>query len=149
MWALTSFVFAFKSDSVGDFRTYGFSNSAVSYVAKGEFVSIGSETNKLISKFEEAEFSPTVASPITREFFSVKGRIITLGKGNIQVFEYEDTTTLLNEVSTFRESANTRIGSWKKDVHLYKNENLIVFYMGQSKGILESLKNIFGKEVVL
>lgn len=146
-WALTSFVFA--SNTIPLNNSFATNNDLPDYVQKGEVVEVGSGTMVLMSKLKNLGFDPNVVSPINREFFSVEGRIITLDKSNIKVFEYEEGVTLTEDVMLFRDSANTSYGSWKKDVNIYTNENLIIFYMGESKSILESLESIFGSSMVL
>jgi hypothetical protein len=149
MWALTSFVFASKTELNNNNYKIDSENSSVSYVQRGEVVKTGVETSKMIKKISNYGFSPEVVANINREFFSAEGQIITLGNSNIKVFEYRDNAKLLEEVNSFRESASTPFGSWKKNVHLYRDDNLIVFYMGNEKGIIESLDGIFIESVVL
>ncbi len=149
LWALTSIFFIMKKDPFRNVSSVYASDREESYDFEESVLNVGPNTEKLIEEIVKTGLDPVVARNIKREFFSVEGKIIALSKDNIHVFEYKDGTTLLNEVHSFRESANTPSGSWKKDVHLFKDENLIVFYKGEKKSILNSLQSIFGEEVVL
>lgn len=112
-------------------------------------VKVGPKTNALILDLENIGLDPISVSNITRDFFSAEGKMITLDGDNIQVFEYADSLAATGELFLFQKSAQTRRGSWKKNVHLYANVNLIIFYMGERKNIIDSLNSIFGKPIML
>ena len=124
-------------------------NSETAYSLDDKKNSIGPETYKLIRKIEQMGLNPLVVGKSQRTFFSVEGRVVALSGDNIKVYEYPNNMGASAEVSNFQESAKTRMGSWKKTVHLYAKGNIIVFYMGERKKIIDPLMQIFGKAVAV
>ena len=110
---------------------------------------VGQATKNIIGKIKITGFNPVVVANVKRNFFSSPGQIMTLGGDNIEVFEYSDNGTALADISLFKKSSETRIGSWKKNINLYESENLIVFYMGQNNKIINLLNDVLGQRFVL
>lgn len=105
-------------------------------------------TNKLLTDLRNLGGHPVIVSSVTRDFFTGKGTLVTLNKDNFSVFEYTDEATALAEIETFRKSAHTT-RQWKRKVHLYTTGNLIVFYMGIQKPVIQALHEAVGDELVL
>lgn len=148
-WIGTSVLFVSATLSSFEKPYIAYASEGAASQASGEGISVGRDTQKLIARIEETGLYPMPIRDVTRDFFSVTGKIIALDKDNVSVFKYKDSATALPEVSTFQKSAGTRAGSWKKGVHLYAQDNLIVFYMGDRQSIMHSLNSIFKQSVVL
>lgn len=147
LWFLTSLIHFFTSDLFvsGDTAFAGIGSSKA--ITENSLLNIGPGTESLISNIKSKGFNPEVVANNSRAFFSVEGKMITFADSNIKVYEYTDTNVLLTDVEAFKKSAKTQYGSWKKDVHLYNNEKVIVFYMGESKEIKDVLNSVFGSEI--
>ncbi len=150
LWALTSLFQISKTSIFGNFAGASTTDSGKVSVWGGYGVlNAGPATDALIEDLKTYNLNPEIVGNNTRAFFSVEGKMITLASSNIKVYEYENSDTLISEVEEFKKSAKTPYGAWKKDVHLYNNEKVIVFYLGEVKEIKDALNAIFGNEVVM
>jgi len=107
------------------------------------------KTRDLVDDLQKEGYSANAVSEIERNFFSVPGVIVTLDGDNIKVFEYRDKLSAEVDTLLFSESAKTKYYAWRKDVNLYLKDNLIIFYTGSRKGVLEVLKNTVGEPMKL
>ncbi|MDB5204094.1 MAG: hypothetical protein JWP09_122 [Candidatus Taylorbacteria bacterium] len=147
LWLLTSILHFFTSGIFGAGNTAFAGTASGSLLSQNSLLNIGPGTEALMNDLKNKNLDPEIVANNTRAFFSVEGKMITLASGNIKVYEYTDNNILLNEVEAFKENSKTPYGSWKKDVHLYNNAKVIVFYMGEDKEIKDTLNTIFGSEV--
>lgn len=102
-------------------------------------IEVSEETQNLMNDLNKEGLAPVAVSPITRDFFSVEGKILTAGKDNIHVFEYPNKGQAELEASFFKRSSETRRGEWKKGVNLFLRNNLIIFYAGEKEPIIKAL----------
>jgi hypothetical protein len=79
---------------------------------------------------------------INRSEFSAGGRVITLARNNIQVFEYDRAALATAEAEKFAEGYRQEAtrNSWQKTVHLYARGSMLIFYMGDDEKILKALQ---------
>jgi len=110
---------------------------------------VGPKTSELMANLQNEGLAPKATVNIQRDFFSAMGIIVTLNGDNIKVFEYKDPATAAADVLAFQKSAETKMYAWRKTVHLYLKDNIIVFYMGSRRNILDALKNRVGEPVLL
>lgn len=105
-------------------------------------ISVGPATSNFMQLLTDNNFVPVVFKKITRHPFTGDGRMVILNRDNIQIFEYIDHHMAVKDALLFAEKYST--GSqklvWKKNMHVYVNDNLVIFYMGTEKTILESLE---------
>jgi len=96
---------------------------------------------QLIQKFQNNDLNPTLAEPVTRPHLSGSGETIIVNGDSLQVFQYSATGTALEEASALvqRYADGTKSTLWKKEIHIYANDNMVVFYLGTNKNILNSL----------
>lgn len=106
-------------------------------------------TEDLMNRLEKEGYAPSIASEIERNFFSVPGVIVTLDGDNIKVFEHKDNLSAEVDALLFSESAGTDYYAWRKKVNLYLKDNIVVFYMGSRKSVLDALKNTVGEPIKL
>lgn len=149
LWALTSLFQISKTNFFGNFAGASTLSSENTSIIWDRTIRIGHATENLLDGLKTQNLNPEVVGNNTRAFFSVEGKMITLASSNIKVYEYTNSDTLINEVEEFKKSAKTPYGAWKKDVHLYNNDKVIVFYLGEVKEIKDALNAIFGNEVVM
>lgn len=152
-WVLVTFLSMYKVISFQNFSVVHSSNnlssSNVVYAANVPKMIVGPNTEDIIKKITATGLNPIVVGPIMRGTFSVEGKIVTLGGDNINIYEYANSNIASDEVVSFQLSSETSAGSWKKEVYLYSKDNIIVFYMGEKKNIINSLNTIFGQSVPL
>ena len=109
-------------------------------------IALGPETELFVQKLKDNGHKPMSVAVVKRKPFTVEGRLITLDGDNIQVFEYLDYKSAANDASILADKyiSSTRSSTWKKDMHIYLNDKLVVFYMGHKKGIMDSLEKNAG-----
>lgn len=86
---------------------------------------------------------------VTQPFFSVKGKVITVNGGDIQVFEYADATSADTEATSISpdgSSIGTSMVGWVAPPHFYKAGKLIVLYVGESEDVMDVLENVLGQQ---
>lgn len=86
---------------------------------------------------------------VRQPFFLVSGRIVKVNKENIQVFEYSNPATAESQAQLVSADGRT-IGnskpSWMATPHFFKNQKLIVIYIGDDKTILRILQGALGDQ---
>ncbi len=96
---------------------------------------------QLIEGLQKNGISPLLGQEVTRPHISVVGETIMLGGDNIQVFQYEDATTAISEATKLvnRYATGTRSILWKNKIHVYANNSIVIFYLGDNQSILGAL----------
>ncbi len=97
----------------------------------------------LIDNLRTAGATVEPAGEVSQPFFSVKGQMITVNGGNVQVFEYADAAAADAEaalVSPDGGSVGTSMMTWVATPHFYKKGKLIVLYVGDSTDVTDGLK---------
>ena len=106
----------------------------------------GLQTTLLMQRLLGTSSPPVAPAHVTRSPFTVDGKVIALEGDNIQVFEYADHDSAMKDAlilaGKFAPSATRPI--WKKDMHVYVNDKLAIFYMGHSDLVMNSLKQNAG-----
>ncbi len=103
----------------------------------------------LIDNLRAAGATVEPAGEITQPFFSVKGQIITVNGGSVQVFEYTDTASADAEaalVSPDGSSVGTTMIGWVAAPHFYRAGKLIVLYVGDSTAVTGALEAALGPQ---
>lgn len=105
---------------------------------------IGSATSQFIKRLSNSDMVPRAVKNITHKTLTVKGNLITLGNDNIQIFEYGDASSAQLEAAALskRYMSSSRSLAWKKDMHIYVDSTLVIFYMGNRENVLDSLNHI-------
>ncbi|MDQ2933126.1 MAG: hypothetical protein M3Q80_01975 [bacterium] len=108
-------------------------------------VEIGTATTGFIHELGVTDLQ--LAKNITRKKFSAPGTLLTLENDNIQVFEYTDgeiASADLEKLVEYYYSDKAADLDWKDSVHIYRKDNLVIFYMGANKEILTVLNSFAG-----
>ena len=110
---------------------------------------LGPATSDMIQKLENVGFKPVVVDSVNRRQFSVSGRLIALGGDSFQAFEYPDHISALQAVSSLasRYSLSTKSVSWKRQVHLYVNGNIAIYYFGSRESTVGILGQYAGLSI--
>ncbi len=89
------------------------------------------------------------AGRISQPFFSVRGRVITVGGERVHVFQYaraEDAERDAGRVSQTGASVGTSMMSWMAPPHFYKAGRLIVLYVGSDTSTTRALERALGPQ---
>ncbi len=103
----------------------------------------------LIDNLRAAGATVEPAGEISQPFFSVRGRVITVNGGDVQVFEYADAATADAEaalVSPDGSSVGTSMVSWVAPPHFYKEGKLIVLYVGDDTAVVSALEAVLSPQ---
>ena len=105
-------------------------------------VSSSPGTEKFVQELKTAGFSPVIVKKIRRfPRLAVEGRLVAFNGDNFQVFEYPDHESAMRDASPLavRYTSSSRSAAWKGNIHLYVDNTLLIFYMGNSNSIVDSL----------
>ncbi len=103
----------------------------------------------LIDSLRAAGATVEPAGEVSQPFFSVKGQVITVNGGDVQVFEYADAAVADAEaalVSPDGGSVGTSMMSWVAAPHFFKTGKLIVLYVGDSADVTDALEAALGPQ---
>lgn len=101
----------------------------------------GVATEIFIQNLKSDNLDLKVVSKVKREQFTVDGRMVTVNADNFQVFEYPNSETATKEASVIAQKyiSSSRSEVWKKNMHVYASDKIVVFYMGNEETIIKSL----------
>ena len=103
----------------------------------------------LLDSLRAAGATVESAGEVTQPFFSVKGKLLKVNGGDVQVFEYQDSTAADNEaslVSPDGSSIGTSMVGWVAPPHFYQAGKLIVLYIGENEAVIELLESVLGSQ---
>ena len=103
---------------------------------------------ELINKLKTGGERVLRKGKVEQPFFSVKGRIITLGDQDVQVFEYRTIKAAeldASKISGTGSSASS-MPMWIAPPHFFKNGRLIVLYVGEKTSVLKALEDALGPQ---
>lgn len=115
-------------------------------------VSHGGPVNDYVSFIDNLRATGDLVEPageISQPFFSVKGFVVKVNGEEVQAFEYLNATVADSEaelVSPDGASAGTSIITWVATPHFYKEERLIVLYVGDNEALINILETILGPQ---
>ncbi|MCX6716010.1 MAG: hypothetical protein NT077_03255 [Candidatus Taylorbacteria bacterium] len=138
-WALIADMFILSAVFLKLFANPFANPFSTPVVSASELQTIGPAAKDLMIKMEMVGLSPRDIGQITRPSFTANGRMITLKKDNMQIFEYADPDTATNEASalTLKYKNSSRSPLWKKQMHVRANGTLVMFYMGDQSSIVD------------
>lgn len=149
IWGLTFTVFTTRANLFRSLSVLHIESAQIPNNISNSNVEIGASTENLLKSIEGVGLNPLPLKRVSRAFFSVEGTMVAMAKDNIDIFEFNDETMAKLQVSKFQRHAMTPQGSWKRDVHLYTRDNLVVFYMGDRYKITNALDKVMGQKVAL
>ncbi len=142
--SITFFVFSPKHHPLSAFSAIAMPSNTISQPTRNE-IYVGPAARELISKLQSNGFTPAAIKNTSSNFFTVQGKVTTLANDNIIVYEYSDTLTAQQEAAAFAKKQEATRNSWRKKVHVFAGDKIIVTYVGERPEILQSLESIFGK----
>jgi len=134
-------LFVFKYVVFSDTGSYSLAASALAATTKTTDMSLGLGITQFTKDLTTAGLSPIIIKTIARKSLAGQGVLVGLNGDNMQVFEYPDSQTALEKGNAFAKKflMNNSLNRWKDVMHVYVRNNIIVFYMGNNKSILNTL----------
>ena len=105
--------------------------------------------SELVNKLKNGGERVVRKGKVDQPFFSVKGRIITFGDQDVQVFEYRTIKAAeldASKISGTGSSVSTSMPMWIAPPHFFKNGRLIVLYVGEKPSVLQALEDALGPQ---
>jgi hypothetical protein len=119
-------------------------------IAGGEKMVAEDGLSMLIQDLEAAGASVERGEDLSQPFFSVRGTVLKLQHGEIQVFAYDDMEQANMQVVQISEDGQT-IGmgqvNWVDTPHFYQRDRFIVLYVGRDATVLELLDEVLGPQI--
>ena len=106
-----------------------------------------SEADELYEALRAAGASVEVGGPMSQEFFSVPGQVLTINGTGVQLFEYagpEEAQRDAAQVAPDGGSVGTTMIMWIAPPHFYALGALIVLYVGDDAAITLLLEGALG-----
>lgn len=103
----------------------------------------------LVDSLRDDGATVETAGVVGQPFFSVPGRMIRVNGEDVQVFEYQDSTSAKAEaklVSSDGGTIGTTAVTWVAPPHFYQSGRLIVLYVGENDIILGLLEGSLGEQ---
>lgn len=88
--------------------------------------------------------------PISQPFFSMPGQTLRVNGQDIQVFEFEDsssTESQAKEISSDGMSIGNTVVQWIAPPHFFLSGKIIVLYLGTDAELLKKLEIALGKQI--
>jgi hypothetical protein len=86
---------------------------------------------------------------VDQPFLAVKGKMIQVRGGDVQVFQYRDTTATDAQAALISPDGAT-VGTtklqWVGPPHFYKHGKLLVLYVGDNAQVLQALESVLGRQ---
>jgi hypothetical protein len=103
--------------------------------------------DSLISELQGRGLDVSIVDDIEQPFFSVRGKVLDVNGGILQVFPYDDPHSAANEAAKISEDGytvgNTKV-TWVHTPHFYQNGNLIIVYLGESEEHIRIFEEVIG-----
>jgi hypothetical protein len=107
----------------------------------------------LIDNLHKAGATVVPPGEVTEPFFTIKGEVIMVNGGYVEVFEYEDAAAANAEAarispdgfSVCTPTGDVSVG-WVAPPHFYRAGKLIVLYVGESQAVTVVLERVLGPQ---
>ena len=107
----------------------------------------GPATGNFVESLNQYNLRPVIIGEISRRpRITVPGQLVALGGDNIQVFEYPDHDSAMNEATALAQAytESSRSPAWKHNIHVFVKDSLLIFYMGNQSSIVAALEQHAG-----
>lgn len=97
-----------------------------------------------------AGFNVKTADTISQPFFAVPGRVLIVDGNDLQVYEYPTSDAAAADAAKIDPSGSpigTFMPSWMVPPHIYRQENLILVYLGALPRARASLEALAGPQI--
>ena len=128
----------------------GPANVPIARAATIESGPVGPATEALMEKLDKgspaATSTPAVRAIVRRPPLSISGKLIAFDHDNFQVYEYTGSEAAQADAALLARAyaASPRSLAWKKEMHVYADGTLVVFYRGNRASLLDSLGRTMG-----
>ena len=103
----------------------------------------------LMSKLRATGASVAIVGEVDQPFLSVTGTMFKVQGEDVQVFEYSSATELEAQAKLISRDGTT-VGTtkihWIGSPHFFKQERVLVLYVGDDRNVLKSLEAVLGRQ---
>ncbi len=103
----------------------------------------------LLSALRAAGVRAQRGDEVEQPFLSLKGTMIKIGEEDVQVFQYSDAAQVAAQAARISPDGGT-VGTskirWIGSPHFYKQDKLLVLYLGEDGKVLKALEAILGRQ---
>jgi hypothetical protein len=105
------------------------------------------DVESLVEALRAAGATVEMAGEVSQPFFSVEGQVISVNRGDVQVFEYESEAAASEEaalVSAEGYTIGTSSVMWVARPYFHKAGRLVVLYVGDDDAVAAVLEEVLG-----
>lgn len=87
---------------------------------------------------------------ITQPFFSVPARVLVIGEADLQVYQYPSSDAAAADAAKISPSGSpigTFMPNWMRPPHIYRNDTLILIYLGDDQRVRSALEALAGPQI--
>ena len=103
----------------------------------------------LLSALRAAGVRAERGDEVEQPFLPLKGTMIKIGQEDVQVFQYSDAAQVAAQAARISPDGGT-VGTskirWIGSPHFYKQDKLLVLYLGEDGKVLKALEAILGRQ---
>lgn len=119
--------------------------------ATSKAVDTVNSVESLLTTLHTASMQPALQDNVRLDMLSVTGKIVAIGSQRLQAFEYDSAESAQSDAAQFSRDGAwitrdgiTEMVNWIATPHLYRNDKLLVVYVGDDTTILRLLSNTLG-----
>ncbi|MBI4786017.1 MAG: hypothetical protein HY782_03100 [Chloroflexi bacterium] len=105
--------------------------------------------NELVAALRAAGATVEPAGNVEQLFFTVRGRIVKVNGGDVQVYEFSDNAAMEQQAATVSPAGSpvgTTMISWVAPPHFYKKGRVIALYVGDEPKVKDALAAVLGAQ---
>ena len=90
------------------------------------------------------------ADTISQPFFSVSARVLVVDEADLQVYEYPTSAAAGADAAKISPSGSpigTSMPNWMRPPHIYRQDNLILIYLGDNPRVRAALEAQAGRQI--
>jgi len=103
----------------------------------------------LLSALRAAGVRAQRGDEVEQPFLSLRGTMIKIGEEDVQVFQYSDAAQVAAQAARISPDGGT-VGTskirWIGSPHFYKQDKLLVLYLGEDGKVLKALEAVLGRQ---
>ncbi len=87
---------------------------------------------------------------ITQPFFAVSARVLVIGDADLQVYQYPTSNAAAADAAKISPSGSpigTSMPNWMRPPHIYRNDKLILIYLGDDRRVRSALEAQAGPQI--
>lgn len=106
--------------------------------------------DQLVDALQAAGLPAEAAGTVSQPFFEPGGRVISLNREEIQVFQFEsqvEAEAAAGTISADGTEIGTNMATWIAAPHFFQGGDLIVLYLGDQAVVVDALGALLGPQI--